>query len=217
MEATALVALVDQLKSKRPSGGRGGLGVGKERARSAASAAAGLPDTPLYRRFVPAGAWDPALDSIAPEFTGKRMVFKEEEEAVPAAAADGVAGRKRKRAGSAASAGEATAAAGKKSGKDKGKKDKGKAKAEEEDAGGVSYKRMVLSAVAHIATTAGKGHAKVKHVRKAAAAAAAAAAPHADEATHAAEVDKRLAKLVEQGRLMHLRDGKYVAMAGSSK
>lgn len=79
MEESKLLALHASLKASGPAGKRGGLGAGRKSAVTT-GARDGLPDNPLYARFVRAGGWNPDTDDIVSAFAGKRQKFTEEEE-----------------------------------------------------------------------------------------------------------------------------------------
>ena len=77
MEHAALLSLHAALKLSAPAGGRGGLGL-RGTGRAAMTAHAEPAPSPLFARFVKAGAYNPALDHVGADFAGKRTTFGED-------------------------------------------------------------------------------------------------------------------------------------------
>lgn len=223
MEEAKLVALYNDLK-----GGYKGksVGLGAGAARRVVEDTT-LPQNALYRSFVRAGAYDPATDTVARDFRGKKLKLGAEDEdggytATPAAepqhaenpAAGARKGKKREReAPVEEDAGEAAAPPGEQGSMERAVdvRDPPGSAAEEETA--VTRPRFRLKkAIVALLQAAPESRMKARKLTRAAAAEVVAArAVPTDAATGA--VEEALVKLLQREILV--RQGKYVVLSNS--
>ena len=223
MEESKLVALYNDLKGGY-KGKNVGLGVGAARR---AVEDASLPQNALYRNFVRAGTYDPSLDTVAPEFRGKKLTLGAEDKEGGYAAAEPApapAPADSEAADAEAEAAEAEAEAARRRRKER---KRARAEAEElapapapapaavaveddEEASAPSRFRLKKRLLALLAA-APKGRLKTRRlVRAVVEEGVAAGALEAD--TAAAAVEAALAKLVRRARAAV--DGKYTLGGG---